>query len=203
VKRALALVALAGCAHGLRYHSARNAPGHVDLSAPLPHEAGNPDMFEAPTDPGENQLGIMPAFWFMPGSGRIPHGSDTTLEAGASLTLAFGERDFTGSRGSLGFPLDSWGATIGWAFVQTDPDASGPDASVMGPVSVEATRVWYLFSASAGVAFYPTPGNVDVGAQVTLQASIFALRMRYVQDSGFEIFGGYELPIPASITWSR
>jgi len=27
--------------------------------------------------------------------------------------------------------------------------------------------------------------------------------MRYLQHSGFEIFAGYEVTLPASITWSR
>jgi hypothetical protein len=199
----LLVVVLGGCPAGLRYHSTHNAPGDADLDTPITGERGDPAVYEEPDDPGENQLGIMPAFWFMPGAGRIAHPSDATLEVGGSVTLAFGERDTTASKGALGFPFDSWGVTFGWAFVQTDPDASGPNASVGGPVSIEATRIWYIVSASAGVAFYPTPGDMDVGAQVSLQAAIFALRMRYVQDSGFEIFGGYEIPIPASITWSR
>jgi hypothetical protein len=192
---------LAGCA-GFRHHSPRNAPGIIDVDTPAPGERGDPKAYVWATDPGENQLGIMPAFWFMPGAGRVENTNDATLELGAQVTFAFGERDSTGSKGAIGFPLDSWGATIGWAFVQIMPDTVD-DTTIRGPVSIEATRVWYLVAASAGVCFYPTPGNMDVGGQITLSAAIFALRMRYVQDSGFEIFGGYEVPLPASITWSR
>jgi hypothetical protein len=203
MKHLALLVLLAGCP-GLRHHSTRNAPGHVDIDTPYAPERGQPDVHEAPRDPGENQLGIMPSFWFMPGMGRTElTGDDVTLELGASVSMAFGERQHTGNKGAIGFPFVSWGATLAWAIVQTNPDGSGEDATVMGPVSVEATRFWYLLRASAGIAFYPTPGDVDAGAQVTLQAAVFALRMRYIQDSGFEIFGGYELPLPASITWSK
>jgi hypothetical protein len=203
VKRAALLLVLAGCPAGLRHHSTHNAPGNVTLEAPMPGERGDPAAYTEPSDPGEHQLGLMPSFWFMPGAGRVSHPSDATLEFGGSLTLAFGERDRTGDRGAIGFPFDSWGVTLGWAFIQTDPDASGADASVGGPVFVEATRIWYFLSASAGVAFYPTAGDLDLGGQISLKAAIFALRMRYIQDSGFEFFGGYELSIPASFTWSR
>lgn len=196
------LVLLAGCP-GFRHHSPRNAMGNIDVDQPTPGERGDPKQYEGASDPGENQLGIMPGFWFMPGAGRVPHPEDATLELGGQVTFAFGERDHTGPKGEIGFPLNSWGGTVGWAFVQIMPDQVGETQTIRGPVSLEVTRIWYLVAASAGICFYPTPGNMDVGGQITLQAAIFALRMRYVQDSGFEIFGGYEIALPASITWSR
>jgi hypothetical protein len=212
VKAALAaLVVLAGCnAGGLRYHSTRNAPGNVvDLDQPMPGERGDPSAYVEPRDPGEHQLGVAPGAWFHFGAGRNPAPGidDVNMEIGMQVQLAFGERDETGKKGALGFPLNSWGAALGWGFVQTNGDAP----ATMGPVSVEATRTWYLVQAAAGVAVYPTPGEgegdqeggVDVGGQITLTAAVWSVRVRYVQDSGFEFFGGYQLMLPSSITWSR
>jgi hypothetical protein len=212
MKRALAaLLFLAGCnAGGLRYHSARNAPGNVDaLEAPMPGERGNPADYIEPVDPGENMLGIAPGAWIHFGEGRneAPGIDDVNMELGVQVQIAFGERDETGDRGAIGFPLNSWGAALGWAIVQTNGEA----AATMGPVFAEATRTWYLFQAAAGVVVYPTPGEdtddeqggVDVGGQITLTAAIFSVRLRYVQGSGFEGFAGYQLILPSSITWSR
>ena len=208
---AWAALVLAGCnAGGLRHHSTRNAPGNVvDLDRPMPGERGEPQAYVEPTDPGEHQLGIAPGAWLHFGTGRVPpEGVDAvSIEAGVQVQLAFGERDRTGNKGAVGFPLDSWGATFGWAFVQTNGDLP----ATIGPVFVEATRTFYLFQASAGVAVYPTPGEVvggradgvDVGGQITLTAAVWSLRLRYVKDSGFEFFGGYQMMLPSSITWSR
>lgn len=206
-----ALLLVAGCnAGGLRHHSTRNAPGNVDaLEAPMPGERGDPAAYVEPIDPGEHQLGVAPGAWMHFGAGRNPAPGidDANIEFGLQVQLAFGERDETADRGAIGFPLDSWGATLGWAIVQTN----GEDPATIGPVFVEAARTWYLFQASAGVAVYPTPeqsttgqhDGVDVGGQVTLTAAIFSVRLRYVQDSGWEGFAGYQVMLPSSITWSR
>ncbi len=192
MKRALVALACAGC-----FHATTHAMGNVDLGTPMPLERGDPAAYEPPRDPGEHVLGVAPALWFMGGSGRhdVPDGE---LEIGGSLSLAFSERDTSATRGELAFPFDSWGATVGWGFVQT-----GGDVTEVGPVSIEATRFWYGTAVSAGAAIYPTAGHLDAGAQVSLEALCYALRLRYLQDSGFEIFGGYELTLPGSITWSR
>jgi len=205
------LALLAGGCPGLRHHSTHNAPGNVvDLDQPLPGERGDPAAYQEPEDPGEHQLGIAPGAWFHLGTGRVPPEGVTdavSIEAGVQVQLAFGERDRTAPRGAVGFPLDSWGATLGWSFVQKN----GELPATIGPVFAEATRTFYLVQASAGVAVYPTPGEViggraegvDVGGQLSLQAAVFSVRMRYMQDSGFEVFAGYQLMLPASITWSR
>jgi hypothetical protein len=205
------VVAQAGCnAGGLRHHSTRNAPGNVvALDQPMPGERGDPAAYVPPTDPGENLLGVAPGAWIHFGSGRVPpEGVDAvSIEAGVQVQLAFGERSETGDKGAIGFPLNSWGATLGWAFVQSNGDLP----AAIGPVFAEATRTWYLVQAAAGIAVYPTPGEVvggradgvDVGAQLTLTAAIFSVRLRYVQDSGFEAFAGYQLVLPSSVSWSR
>jgi hypothetical protein len=201
VKRLVLLAFLAGCP-GLRHHSPQNAMGVSDLDTPFRGERGDPAAHEPPQDPGENQLGIAPGLFFGAGSGRTSDSTGAALAVGAQVHLAFGERDRTGHRGEIGFPFDAWGASLGWEIVQAHPD-SPSIPSEMGPVYVEATRNYYFVSAGAGVAVYPTAGDVDVGGQVTLQAAVFALRMRYMEDTGFEIFGGYQAYLPASITWSR
>ena len=211
MSRAVALLLLLGAcnAGGLRYHATRNAPGNVELEVPMPGERGEPSDYVPPTDPGEHQLGVAPGAWIHFGTGRVPAegADDVNVEGGIQVQLAFGERSETGDKGAIGFPFNSWGATLGWAFIQSRVDAS----PIMGPIFVEGTRTWYLFQAAAGVAVYPTPGEVaggaeegvDVGGQLTLTAAIFSVRLRYMQDSGFEAFAGYQLMLPSSITWSR
>lgn len=211
MRAALAIVVLfgvAGCP-GLRRHSGvRNAPGNVDLDLPPVRETGNPTTYEAPADPGMHRMGIAPGFFIGPATGRLgsADGDDSALELGMQLHLSFEDSSKSAGRDAFGYPTNAWGVSVGWAFVQTYE--FGPD--VIGPVYVEATRHFWFASAGAGVAVYPTPGEVvdgvggvDVGAQVTLAAWPYVLRMRYMQDTGFELAGVIQIELPTSLTWSR
>ncbi len=203
-----ALLGLTGCP-GLKRHSVRNAPGNVDLDLAPVRETQDPAAHEPPADPGEHRMGIAPGFFIGPATGRLGSaaGDDTALEVGVQLHLSFQDTATSGGRDAFGYPTNAWGASMGWAFVQ----AYERLPSVMGPVYLEATRhVWWL-SAGAGLAVYPTAGKVgdgraggvDVGPQVTIASWPYVLRMRWMQDTGFEIAGVIQIELPTSLTWSR
>jgi hypothetical protein len=201
--RWLALLALAGCA-GLTHRVRRDSPGDVDLDTPYRPEWGDPSAYQEAGDPGEHALAVAPGVGFGFGAGRAPErGLDCeTFELDAQLYLGHGERSASGGEDDFGYPWKSWGGTLGWAIAQVQESCTG-GTTVRGPIYLEATRQWYLLTASAGLAVYPTPGDVDAGAQLTLSAAIWTMRFRYMQDSGFEAFFGYQLFLPASVTWSR
>jgi hypothetical protein len=138
------------------------------------------------------------------------------LELGVQLHVSFGESETSLGWKGFGYPMKGWGATVGWGIVQfgfDDTYGIKPDTpNVMGPITLEATRhTFYGLGASAGLVLYPTPGpvgdgseaGIDLGGQISVFASMFSARLRYVQDSGVELFGGYTVWLPASITWSR
>jgi len=201
------LVVLAGCP-GLKRHDIRNAHGVIDIDAPPSQlQRGDPAYHEPPADPGEHHLGIAPGFFVGPGTGRIDTAeSDASVEAGVQLHLSYGESDTSVGRDGFGYPWTAWGVSIGWGF-----QAHAGHGTIAAPVYLEATRHFYIASASAGIAVYPTAGKVagglaegvDLGGQVTLGFWPYMLRMRYMQDTGFELFGVVQLELPTSITWSR
>lgn len=211
--RFVAVIALAACGPGLKHHSSRNAPGIVDIDAPPAQENADPAWYEVPRDPGEHAVGIAPGMGVQFGAGRIS--SDFTVEMTAQLHVSYAPRESSLGRGAVGYPWDSWGATLGWGIFQVteddDPNTFMDDEYYFGPIFAEVTRQWLFFSASAGLVLYPTPGEVasgraegvDAGGQISLMAMPFGVRARYVADTGFEIFAGYQFEIPYAVTWSR
>ena len=51
------------------------------------------------------------------------------------------------------------------------------------------------------VAVYPDDGNA--GLQLTLALKPYGVRFRYMAETGFEVFGAFQLELPTAITWSR
>jgi hypothetical protein len=214
MRRVAILLALAGCGAGMKHHAAHNAPGIVDLETPPAPQTADPKWYEVPDDPGEHALGIAPGFSAQFGAGRLT-AATMAVEVATQVHFTYAQREFSLGRGAVGYPWDQWGATIGWAFLQLtdddDPDTSSGSDFYLGPIYAEVTRQWYFASASAGVAIYPTPGEVAggraegvaAGAQISLMAEPFGVRLRYVQDTGLEAFFGYQIELPYSITWSR
>jgi hypothetical protein len=214
MRRVAIMAVLAGCGPGLKHHSSHNAPGNVDIDAPPARQTAEPDTYEVPVDPGENALGIAPGGSIQFGAGRLT-GDTMAMEFALQLHLSYSKRGSSRGRGAVGYGWDNWGATVGWAFVQNtedeDPETYSGSDTYMGPIYAEVTRQWYALAASAGVAIYPTPGSsangraegVDAGAQISLMCEPFGVRARFVQDSGFEIFAGYQFEIPYAVTWSQ
>ena len=208
---AVAAAALTAGCPGLVKHSTRNPHGNVDLVAPT-RLTMDPTQ-EVPEDPGEHRVGIAPGIVATPGLGRM--GGNGAFELGVQLHLSFADAESSGGRDAMGYPMKAWGATLGWGIAQFgfgDGTGGTDTPTVMGPLQLGVTyHTLYAFGGSAGLVLYPTPGKVgdgseggvDPGAQLTIQAGVFTGRVRYVRDSGFEIFGGYVLELPASLTWSR
>ncbi len=201
------VIVVAGCP-GFKKHNNRNAPGVVDIDTPpVTPERGDPAMYEVPADPGEHHLGVAPAIFIGPGLGRLGDlgATDSTLEVGGQVHLSFGESATSGGKNAFDYPWSAWGLSLGWG-LQTN----GSRPTIAAPVYVEATRHFYLASASAGLAVYPTAGNVyqdiggvDLGAQLTIAFWPYMVRFRYMQDTGFEVFGVVQFEVPASVTWSK
>lgn len=196
------LAALAGCP-SLVQHSTRHAPGSVDLSQPPAREVGDPAAYEPPEDPGENRVAILPgASWGM-GAGRSG-GDGGVGEVAVQLRFTFPET----SERSLGkdefpAPWAAWGGTIGWGIAQVPLDSMRHPGqrTVGGPIYAEINRTWLYATVGVGAAVYPS--SPEVGPQVSASAAIYMVRARYLPESGFEIFGGFQLELPTVWTWSR
>lgn len=190
----LALAAITGCTR-TRYVSDTNAPGIVTL-APPPREDGSAELYVEPTDPGEKELYVGPGLVFGPGAGRRPSpGDDPGTELGFFVRLAFSTHARSHRKEDVPWPENHWVLNLGWAPLQTGDDVD------IGPAHVELERTFLLFSAGAGVAVYPDDGNA--GGQVTLAAKPWGLRMRYMAQTGFEIWAAFQVELPSAWTWSR
>lgn len=192
---ALAATAAAACTK-TRYTSDVNAPGVVTL-APPPRENGDPALYVPPADPGERELYLGTGVVFGPGTGRRPmRGSDdTNVELGFFARIAFETLARSHRKDDLPWPEDNWVLNLGWAPLQTGADDD------IGPAHVELERTFYLLSAGAGIAVYPDDGNA--GPQVTLAAKPYGVRFRYMAQTGWEVWGAFQLELPAAFTWSR
>lgn len=199
MRRALALALAAGAlgaCTGLRHHSDANAPGKVTL-APPPRENGDPALYVEPDDPGEHELYVAPGVVFGPGAGRDPGNSDTDADVELGFYLRFAYEAHAKSHRSrdLPWPERNWALNVGWSPLQTGRDDG------IGPAHAEVERTFYLLSAGAGVAVYPDDGNA--GPQVTLACKPYGLRMRYMVETGFEIWAAFQVELPTAFTWSR
>ncbi len=194
------LLTLAGCP-SLVQHSTRHAPGRVDLSQPPAREVGDPAAYDAPADPGENRVAILPgASWGM-GGGRTGGGAG---EVAVQLRFTFPEaRDRSLGKDEFPAPWAAWGGTVGWAIAQLPLDRIEHPShrTVGGPIYAEVNRTWLYATIGLGAAVYPS--NPEVGPQISATAAIYMVRARYLPQSGFEIFGGFQLELPTVWTWSR
>ena len=57
--------------------------------------------------------------------------------------------------------------------------------------------------ADLGVGPVVYPSEFEAGGQLTARLLIVAARVRYLPDSGLEIWGGFQLPIPFFFERSR
>lgn len=194
------IAASTGCAD-LVVHSTRHAPGHVDLSTPPARERGEPDAYEPPSDPGENVVAILPGAGFVLGTGR---NGGTSGEVDVHLRFTLPEtRARSLGRDQFPAPWAAWGGTIGWGIAQVALDhMDHPDHRTLGgPIYAEVNRSWIFAEVGVGAAVYPT--NTEVGPQISASLLCYTIRARYLPDSGFEIFGGYQAELPTIWAWSR
>ena len=204
---ALALLALAGCPT-LRYRSTHNAPGIVHLEAPPPGENGDPDRYLEPEDPGEREVYVGTGVVLGPATGRERAGYDPVdFELAVQVRLAYSELETSHRARDVPFPRPGWAMTLGWVPVQAayrTPAPGGGDRDLdhfLGPLYGEVQRQWYPFTGGLGVAYYPD-GRV-LGVQGTITASIYGLRLRYLDDGELEVLGAFTLELPAAFNWSR
>jgi hypothetical protein len=193
----VALFALAGCPN-LVVRSPRNAPGHVDLATPPAHETGDPASFEPAGDPGEYRSMVLPGAYVGFGEGR----RWGATELGAQLRVTFAESyDQSAARDDFPFVWSAWGAAFGWGIAQISNSDTMPTTTIGGPMFAEVNRTWSVCGVGAGVAVYPR--DPEVGPQLSAWAGPVAVRARYMTDTGFEIFAGYQLELPTVWIWSR
>jgi hypothetical protein len=193
---ALAASALAGCYEYARV-SMRNAPGVTDLSKPPERENGAPERFEQATSPGAQALAVIPTLSGMLGVGRGPVGHSPTVEPGLEVRF---ER-YTGRERQL-LGARAFAMTAGIGFVQ---GASG-QPTIAGPLFLEAnyrTVLAKTWPVDLGLGPVVYPSELDAGAQLTVRITLLAIRARYLADSGFEFFGGLQVPIPFFFERSR
>lgn len=194
---AIWLLACAGCPN-LAVHSPRSAPGHVDLATPPAHEVGDPAAFDDAKDPGEHRAMILPGAFALFGHGRRV---DAT-ELGVQLRFTFAEDyDESSKEDELPFVWSAWGAAFGAGLVQIPSNDTSMSRTIGGAFYGEIDRTWSVFGVGAGAAIYPV--DAEVGPQLTAWAGVFAVRARYLPHSGYEVYGGYQLELPTTWTWSR
>ncbi|MBK9036649.1 MAG: hypothetical protein IPL61_36270 [Myxococcales bacterium] len=190
----LALAAAAGCTQA-RYHSTVNAPGIVTLAPPA-RENGSPELYVPPQDPGEHELYVAPGVIGGMGVGRHEPGPNKNgAELGLYLRMAYKTTTRSHHRDDLPWPAPGWALNLGWAPLQYGPHAE------VGPIHVEVERQWFLASVGLGVAVYPDDGTA--GVQLTGAFKPYVARVRYMAETGFEVFAGLQLELPRAITWSR
>jgi len=195
MKLALVLLVTTGCVEYA--HTAKhNAPPNIDLTQPLPHENGDParnDHAYLPT--GTTNFVLIAAPYVLGGVGRATHAGPAG-ETGVELRY---EQTHDGP-----MELENWGITGGIAVSQWT--AHGP-TSTPGALYLEGGYRFlavapFPFDVSAGPLVYVDNAH-SVGAQLTARWLVFMVRTRYVANTGFELFGGAELPIPFFFGWSQ
>jgi hypothetical protein len=184
---AIALVVLAGCTKHTKV-ARINAPGDVDLAVPMPRENGAPERFEPPKDPGNTALVVFAMPTFLGGTGRLA-GSRGAFEPGLEVRF---ERHDSDTR----WFATHLGVTLGFGFVQIYENLPDHVGAVHAELNVRFPTAWGHLPTDVGVGPVVYPDDGDVGGQISLRVPLLTLRARYLQRSGFEFWGGYEVPIP-------
>jgi hypothetical protein len=188
------LIVLTGCID-YAHTTMHSAPPNIDLATPLPHENGDParnDHAFLPT--GSTNVALIVAPYVLAGVGRAAHAGPAG-ETGVELRY---EQTHDGP-----MAFENWGITGGIAISQFSNH--GP-TSTPGALYLEGGYRFlavepFPFDVSAGPLVYVD--NHSVGAQLTVRWALFMVRSRYVANTGFELFGGAEIPIPFFFGWSQ
>ena len=62
---------------------------------------------------------------------------------------------------------------------------------------------WNKLPTEVGIGPVVYPSELDAGGQLTVRFTLLAARVRYLADSGVEVWGGFQLPIPFFFGRSR
>lgn len=195
-----AVTALGGCTSYARV-SMKNAPGVTDLSQPLEREDGAPQRYEPARDPGVKTLTVFATPSLMIGAGRRPlPAQKAAFEPGLELRFEHHTRRAGGDREAWAWRALAVTAGIGFA------QAVEGRPTIAGPLFAELN---YRFRAGNGppvdIGLGPVvyPSELEAGGQLTARLVIAAVRVRYLPDSGYEIWGGFQIPVPFFFERSR
>ena len=188
--------AVGGC-----IHLDRNAPGNATLSKP-PQNVRRLQQVRA-EDPGENMISISPGGFFGIGA-RVGDGnSNGTMEAGAEISIDYGQNERSHQRPSL-FPVvmppkNRYGINLGMAIVEATEDDF--DEVEIGPIYAEFHAVRTAASVSVGY-------GVDVkdnshGPQLSAAFLMGYIKTSYRFGRGLDVVAGFVFKIPAVIAWCR
>jgi hypothetical protein len=193
--RFIVAVALTGCL-GHEHLVRHNAPGDVDLTTPLPHENGDPKRFELPKEPGTTLAIAYLGAYLLGGHGRVS-GTHGSWEYGNELRL---ER-YSSDTEHATITDDAWAVTVGLGVAQW---GGGRNTDTPAGAYLEANRRWVPDGFPLDVGLGPAYESGHIGGQLSLRIPLLMLRSRYVQDNGFEVMVGFELPIWAfTAGWSH
>lgn len=192
------LAALAGCTQYARM-STHNAPAIVNLDQPLPHESGDPKVFDQGAQPGTETISVFVTPSILFGSGR--YGADFLhVEPGIAFRVERLVDD-----GAAYLKASAFAITVGTGIVSiTDQRPTTPSA-VFAQLDYRFPLVVIPVSVGIGPALYPGADHfdTDVGGQLDLKITILQIRARYMPTTGFEIMAGYSVPIPMFFRRSR
>jgi hypothetical protein len=193
----LLVVLLVACSACVDYAqvSRRNAPGNVELSQPPPHENGDPARYDPPSDPGSENVVLFVAPYLIGGLGRDENAPSGVGEAGLEFRY---ER-----AGDSRMADSTWGIGAGAAFAQWgEHTRTVAPGAFYGEFSYRfVTSDFVPIDLAAGPLYYVD--NSSFGGQFTARFFCFMLRSRYVANTGFELLGGAEIPIPFFFGWSK
>lgn len=192
----LASLLLSGCQ---TFHSARNAPGNIQVETP-PDDIRR-KIVERPSDPGEHVL-----TWTaggLAGAGVVTGlGDHGALSASAETSLHLGSSRYTHSddMGLLGVSLPDTGNNLGVNLGLTAGNSNRP-ANRAGYAELQFSRHLF-YSLAAGWAW--DPGRSSSGPQVTGSVGPLYVRSTTMLDraTSLEIGLLFKLPV-LSFAWSQ
>jgi hypothetical protein len=188
---ALLLLGTAACGHT---HSARNAPGNIDVRRP-PAEITKKTV-EEPGDPGEQAVVVAAGAL---GGGGIAFGGDEDARgaygAGPELSLGYGTSDRSHADDDFFmYPQRSLGTNLGWTPLTGE-------GSGVGPLYAELYYSEVIVWLGGGWAW--DPDDQRHGPQLTLTMMVLYVRATHLFDQGTQITGGISLKLPHAFVWSR
>ncbi|CAN5886213.1 hypothetical protein BH11MYX3_BH11MYX3_40200 [soil metagenome] len=190
------LAALSGC-EMYAHRSMHNAPGLVDLDTPPGRERGEPNAFTSPSQPATETIAVfvMPEIVF--GTGRLDTG-----QGAAETGVSFRVERVVDKNGAL-LHRQAFAITGGVGLAQFSENRPTMFGATYVEVNYRSFLGFLPVDLGAGAAVYPSVTvaaigehyDASVGGQLSLRFPLVHVRMRYIANSGFEIMGGYEIPI--------